>query len=300
MQLRYVLRSEIGELFGPQGAPGGLMSWKGAYSPSTAYIADDAVIYEGRGFYALQATTGNAPPTYPDEENAFWGLFAEKGADGTDGLDGITKTWEDMPGDPRRASDTSFVIDDPGNVNEYDKKYPAGTIVSWMESGVWHLAKISSAIYTTDRIEFEVLGNTIVAGFTDMKKCVHRALCDSWSVPLNIPTEPTTNLGKIIMWDEDRYIFSGQVIYGTAATTTGGAWKANADGMTLFISNISIAPGETVGPDTRAACILDTGLTPVPARTAIRLDYISGHPSTPGSDATVFIWSMPVNWRYLP
>ena len=72
-----------GVLQGPQGIPGGILTWRGLYSAGTTYAANDGVISsEGRAFYCLQATTGNAPPSYPTLTNAYWSLFAEKGMDG--------------------------------------------------------------------------------------------------------------------------------------------------------------------------------------------------------------------------
>lgn len=68
---------------GPQGNPGGTLAWHGVYDADHAYQANDGVISsEGRGCYALQATTGNAPPSYPTLANSYWSVFAEKGVGG--------------------------------------------------------------------------------------------------------------------------------------------------------------------------------------------------------------------------
>ena len=72
---------------GIQGIPGGALVWRGLYAGGTAYQANDGVISaEGRGCYALQATTGNAPPSYPTLTNAYWSVFAEKGVIDVHGL----------------------------------------------------------------------------------------------------------------------------------------------------------------------------------------------------------------------
>lgn len=55
---------------------------RGTYDAGTAYILDDAVLYNGSTFVALQATTGNAPPTLPTTSNAYWQLLARQGIDG--------------------------------------------------------------------------------------------------------------------------------------------------------------------------------------------------------------------------
>lgn len=56
---------------------------RGTYSGATAYAISDAVLYNGSTFVAIQATTGNAPPTLPTTSNTWWQLLAVKGTDGT-------------------------------------------------------------------------------------------------------------------------------------------------------------------------------------------------------------------------
>ncbi|EJL57977.1 putative carbohydrate binding protein [Rhizobium sp. CF122] len=67
---------------GPMG-PAGYANPRGTYSAATAYARNDAVLYNGSSFVALQATTGNAPPTLPTTANAYWQLTSIKGTDGT-------------------------------------------------------------------------------------------------------------------------------------------------------------------------------------------------------------------------
>lgn len=55
---------------------------QGDYAGGAAYVAGDVVQYAGSSWTALQATTGNAPPTLPTTNNAFWQLQAQKGNDG--------------------------------------------------------------------------------------------------------------------------------------------------------------------------------------------------------------------------
>ncbi|MCK9568723.1 hypothetical protein M0R72_07270 [Candidatus Pacearchaeota archaeon] len=286
MQQRYLLRSDIPNLIGPQGIPGGTLSWKGEYGAGTTYAANDGAIFGGRAFYALQETTGNDPPTYPDTENAYWSLYAEKG---TDGASGIKTIWADMPGLPSRVSDTSFRIVDTSNANGYDLIFSAGTIISWEKSGGgWQAAKIISASYAANYVTFELKGNTISAGFTGMKYCIHRAQEDCWTIPGNMPIAAQTNIGKILSWREDRYVFSTVVVYQTAPTTTKGVWDINDDGTSVFATK----------PEIAAAATEATATVAVAAKSKISLDYDSGHATTPGADAYIYIWSMPVAWRY--
>ena len=301
MQLRYVLRSEIGTLFGPQGNPGGVMSWKGAYSSSTAYVANDAVIYDGRGFFALQNTTGNAPPDYPDESNIFWDLFAEKGIDGINGIDGTKNIWDTLPGTPERLGNTSFRISDTGNANKYDIRFAPGTIISWLDpGGNWRVAKVATASYLSDYVTLTLIGNILEAGFTAMKHCFFKPIKYAWMFPGNLPTAALSDIGRILFPDEDIYVFSGKVVYGTAPTTTGGAWDINDDGTSLFSSNLPISAGDTDGTETQSTSIGASSLTAVAALSKLTADYVSGHATTPGKDAYIYIWAMPVSWRYTP
>ena len=299
MQQRYLLLSDLPALTGPQGAPGGAMAWHGAYDAGHTYQANDGVLSsEGRGFYARQETTGNAPPVYPDTEDSNWSLFAECGQDGASG----TKTiWDDMPGTPARVSNTSFKIIDTGNANGYDLIFSPGMIVSWQKSGGgWQAAKIVSAAYAANYVTFVIIGNTLSSGFTDMKYCIHRALEDSWAIPGNMPTSALANIGKIISWREDRYVFSAVVVMGTAPTTTGGTWDINDDGSTRFTTKLLIAAGDEEGTETVCNSLLSTATTAIAAKSQLTLDYDSGHATTPGADAYIYIWSMPKAWRYTP
>lgn len=55
---------------------------QGDYSGATAYVKGDMVQYQGSSWIALQATTGNTPPSLPTTSNAYWQLLARAGADG--------------------------------------------------------------------------------------------------------------------------------------------------------------------------------------------------------------------------
>ncbi len=83
---------------GPAG-PAGYVNLRGAYSGVTAYAKNDGVLYNGSSFVALQATTGNAPPTLPATSNAYWQLLAIKGTDGagTGDVVGPAGAIDDMP-----------------------------------------------------------------------------------------------------------------------------------------------------------------------------------------------------------
>lgn len=63
------------------------VDYRGNYSASTAYVADDVVFYNGSSYIAKQSSTGNAPTN-----TTYWGLLAQKGTDGTDGTNGTNGT----------------------------------------------------------------------------------------------------------------------------------------------------------------------------------------------------------------
>ncbi len=61
-------------------------SWKGAYNPLTAYLANDVVSDAGSTFICILATTGNAPVLLG---NAWWNIAAAKGDAGGQGIQGV-------------------------------------------------------------------------------------------------------------------------------------------------------------------------------------------------------------------
>jgi hypothetical protein len=288
-------------LRGPQGIPGGTLNWRGDYDPDTQYAANDGVRYGGRSFYAVQPTLGNAPPTWPDEDDAFWNLFAERGQDGANGVDGAKTIWTAMPGNPFRLSDTSFKILDVSNQNGYDKMLSPKTVISWIDSVVgWQAAKIVSSSYANNYVTVNIMGNTLSSTFSNMKYCIYQALEDQWVLPGVLPESAQTNLGRALFWKENRYVFSAQIVYGTASQniSTDAIWDINANGSSIFSTKIKVVHKQTVGIETQSDSMIGTQNTPISG--VLTLDYDSGYATDPGSDAYVMIWSMPVAWRFMP
>lgn len=58
------------------------MTWRGAWSALTQYLADDAVEYQGSSYIAVLSSIGQAPP------GAAWDVVAREGADGAQGAQG--------------------------------------------------------------------------------------------------------------------------------------------------------------------------------------------------------------------
>lgn len=76
---------------GPAGPPGPVgpagLNWQGSWVSGTAYVANDAVGYDGASWFCILATSGT---TAPDVDTTHWALLASQGADGAQGVQGPT------------------------------------------------------------------------------------------------------------------------------------------------------------------------------------------------------------------
>ncbi|POZ56444.1 hypothetical protein LYSIN_01227 [Lysinibacillus sphaericus] len=61
---------------------------KGVWNDTTQFYKNNLAVFNGSTFIALQDNLGKTPPTLPTQSNAYWSLFAEKGATGNTGLQG--------------------------------------------------------------------------------------------------------------------------------------------------------------------------------------------------------------------
>lgn len=68
---------------GPAGPQG--LTWRGTWSNTTAYAANDAVPFNGTSYISIQAGVGHQPDTSP----TFWSVLAHVGATGTAGTNGV-------------------------------------------------------------------------------------------------------------------------------------------------------------------------------------------------------------------
>lgn len=62
---------------------GTVLTFRGVYSPTTSYGANDVATYNGSSYVAIASSTGSTPPTSPD-----WVLLAQAGATGPAGSGG--------------------------------------------------------------------------------------------------------------------------------------------------------------------------------------------------------------------
>ena len=309
---------------GPAGSKGdtgtnGSLAWQDDWaSDHGAYAANDFVYHavSGYGKGLFRCILGHDPATAATEPvvggsaATYWetsigggedGTDGTDGTNGTDGADGVMSLWTTFPGTPTRVSDSQFTITDTGGANSYAAMFPKGTVIKWEKSGGgFQCAMIKAAAYDSNVVTIDILGNDLVAGFTDLKYCVLPALEDVFIIPGTLPgNTATADIGKTIYWPDDRLVFSVVIRYKTAATTTKGVWDVNDDGTSIFSTKPEIAAGANVGADQISDCVLDDALTVVAAGSAITLDYDSGHATTPGSDAYIFLYSMPHARRYI-
>ena len=73
---------------GPTGATGAGLVFRGAWSPSTAYVANDLVALNGSGFIAVNPNTNQNPTV--DVVGAYWNLLVGQGATGPTGAAGAS------------------------------------------------------------------------------------------------------------------------------------------------------------------------------------------------------------------
>lgn len=325
---------------GIQGIPGGTLAWKGPYNASTQYAANDGVLStEGRAFYALQSTKGNAPPTYPTTTNAYWSLFAEAGLDGiqADGSVAMTgaltmtqiatpsapasgKTaiyaksdgkiykyanggaeteigsgagfWSYVPGTPTRVSDTSFSVTDTGNANKYDKIFTKGTILKWLDGATFCTAMVVSASYGADAVTISIVGDSLTAGFTAMKYCIHRVQQLDFILPGTIAVG--TDLGRTHYATCDLIKLAVDVRVKTAGATNATTIDINDDGSTIITTKPSISDTGTSDIDN----VCDAPTTVIAAGSAITLD-VDAVTTTAPVDLYATLYVYPEAWRYI-
>lgn len=71
---------------GPVGPTG--LNWQGTWNPSTSYVADDAVGYNGASYFCIQNIAGNIANQNPFLDTTNWALLAAQGAQGPQGVQG--------------------------------------------------------------------------------------------------------------------------------------------------------------------------------------------------------------------
>lgn len=99
------------------------MNARGIWNDKTQYYKNNLAFFNGSTFIALQNNLGKAPPALPTKSNAYWSLFAEKGATGergprgergADGKDGKDGTGVNIIGE-LRSEDDRPLTGEPGD-----------------------------------------------------------------------------------------------------------------------------------------------------------------------------------------
>jgi hypothetical protein len=91
---------------GSGGGGGGSINWRGAWSAGAYYEIDDAVSRNGSSYLCIQAHSNHEPPS-----STYWGVLAQKGDTGAQGLPGLKGDKGDtgepgLPGDKGDKGDT--------------------------------------------------------------------------------------------------------------------------------------------------------------------------------------------------
>ena len=237
------------------------------------------VLYRGASAWAFlpHGTAGQVLTTGGNGADPSW----------ADAAGGVT-FWTDMPGTPTRVSDTQFTI--TGN---YFKAFAKGTILQWLETATFNTAMVESASYSASNTTINIVGDSLTAGFTDMKYCIHKA------IRLRLPVVPGTlavadnpsGVYEYMPWDAIK--LSVDAFVGTAGTTNATTGHVNDDASAIN-SDFSIASAET--SDLGTPCTNPT--TVIAAGSKLSID-ITGVSTTAPVDLYVYLWCYPESWRYM-
>lgn len=197
--------------------------------------------------------------------------------------------WSDVPGTPTRVSDTQFTV-----TGDYSKAFAKGTILQWLETATFNTAMVESASYSAPDTTINIVGDSLTAGFTDMKYCIHKA------IRLRLPIVPGTlavadnpsGVYEYMPWDAIK--LSVDAFVGTAGTTNATTGHVNDDGTAINSTDFSIASTET--SDLGNVC--DAPTTIIAAASKLSID-ITGVSTTAPVDLYVYLWCYPESWRYM-
>lgn len=245
-----------------------------------------------------QGATGSTGPTGSGTTGAT-GPIGSTGATGPIGATGPAGSgesaafWTDVPGTPTRSSDTQFTITDTSNVNLYNLKLGPNTLIKWEASGGgFRVARVVSASYLSNVVTITIVGSALEAGFTDMKYCLFTCPFVEFLVP---GTQMVANgVGKIWYAPSSIYPIACDGRVAIAGTTGSGSYDINKDGLTVFNGvACSIASAETSDLNNAAY----SPVTEIDTGSAITVDCTAIH-TTPAVDAYIYLFYMPLSWRY--
>jgi hypothetical protein len=205
---------------------------------------------------------------------------------------GGSSIWTAVPGTPTRVSDTQFTITDTGNAGLYDQVLSKGTVLKWSESGTVYMGMVVSASYGTDTVTVNIIGDTLTAGFTDMKYFIAtKALTYTFAIAGTMATG--TDLSSTFYAPYDIKVFGADARVKTAGTTNPTTFDINDDGTTMFTTKPSIASTNTSDLDNTAD---DNIVAAEDSAITIDVDAVS---TTQPVDAYVTLFFFPNKLKYI-
>jgi len=203
-----------------------------------------------------------------------------------------TAFWTTVPGTPTRVSDTQFTITDTSNANKYDKVFSKGVILQWTESGTYNTAMISSSSYGSNTVTINIVGDSLTAGFANMKYCIHRAMMKEWIIPGTLATG--TSMGRAHFAECAMIKLSVDARVITSGTTNATTFDINDDGTTIITTKPSIASGGYSDLDN--VCDSPTTVIAKDSKLTADIDSVS---TTPPTEAYITLYWYPEGWRYI-
>lgn len=214
-------------------AKGDSITFRGAYSGPTAYIRSDVVRDGGSSWVALQATTGNAPPTLPATANAFWELMAVKGQDGTG--------TGDVVGPAGAVSDRIAVFNSTtGKLIKDGGKTVAEVLARANHTGSQAISTVTSLQAALDRTVEEHIGTDIITsavasidrtGLSAYRTIIVRGWIAPFNNNVNVWLRTSSNNGT--SYDSAAGTYPWQLVY-SAGTAAGGLGDANASKVEII------------------------------------------------------------------
>lgn len=245
----------------------------GLKSPSAVTTSVDLVLPDGAGSANQVLTTDGS------------GTLSWSSASGG------TAYWTAVAGTPTRASDTQFTITDTSNANSYDLLFKKGVILKWLESTTVNVGMVISSSYGANTVTVNIVGDSLTAGFTDMKYCMQMAQTLDFIVAGTLAAG--TDLARshyattaLIKLSVDAYV-------KTAGTTNATVFDINDDGTTIITTKPSIASTATSDIDN----VCDAPTTVIAQDSVITADVDSVSTTAP-VEAYLKLFVFPSSWLY--
>lgn len=245
------------------------------------------------GIKAPSAVTSSVTLTLPDGAGSANQVLTTDGS-GTLSwatASGGTSYWTVVAGTPTRVSDTQFTVTDTSNANKYDLLFKKGVILKWLESTTVNVGMVISSSYGTNTVTVNIVGDSLTAGFTDMKYCMQMAQTLDFIIPGTLATG--TDLARTHYATTDLIKLSVDAFVKTAGTTNATTFDINDDGSTIITTKPSIASAGT--SDVNNVC--DTPTTVIAEGSAITAD-IDAVSTTAPIEAYLKLFVFPSSWLY--